>query len=347
MAVHSWPVHAWRLYLSQIAVFFQSLLLPLPFHISIISSLSQSSSIMPQSHTWLIMFVSHSISWSPPYLSSIAVTSQVPGACTFLRDFSASSTLAVVIGEWSPSPWPTIMNSNSAPYSVWGWWFSRLPKCSTYWHNQSSFISRILPSGSLRMLDTDWHLSSFLLKHLYTSSKSSFLAASYSLVASSSHYHSLFSLMHWFHPHLSHLYSPSLPLSLVALHCSMMLSVHLVIHSFHSIQLVGPMTTFVTSWMAPFETSWLTTLSSSEHILLKLKKKRWEINKQELENNETDEDSDANETVNMGNQADISVNSPCGRCKEVVKDEDEAMECEVCEQWSHIKCQNITKAEYI
>ena len=38
--------------------------------------------------------------------------------------------------------------------------------------------------------------------------------------------------------------------------------------------------------------------------------------------------------------------SPCGQCKKLVKEEDSAMKCEICEQWYHIKCQNITKAEY-
>ena len=38
--------------------------------------------------------------------------------------------------------------------------------------------------------------------------------------------------------------------------------------------------------------------------------------------------------------------SPCGQCKKLVKNEDYAMECEICDQWFHIKCQNITQAEY-
>ena len=57
-----------------------------------------------------------------------------------------------------------------------------------------------------------------------------------------------------------------------------------------------------------------------------------------------DEDNDINEMVNRGNQTDISEDGPFRSCKNVV--ENEAMECEVCEQRFHIKCQSITKAEY-
>ena len=38
--------------------------------------------------------------------------------------------------------------------------------------------------------------------------------------------------------------------------------------------------------------------------------------------------------------------SLCGQCKKLVKNENPAMECEICQQWYHIKCQGITKAEY-
>ena len=178
-------------------------------------------------------------------------------------------TFTAEIGELSPSPFPNILKSTSVPCPVWGWWFSRLPKCSAHWHNQSSFISRILPAGSFRMLDTGWHLSPFFLRYLYTSFKLLFLVASSSMVASSFQYHSPSSWIHWFHTHLSHLYSPSLPHSLVAWHCSKTSSVHSVMHSFHGIQLAGPMATFVTSWKAPFKTSWL-IISSYESTLKQL-----------------------------------------------------------------------------
>lgn len=38
--------------------------------------------------------------------------------------------------------------------------------------------------------------------------------------------------------------------------------------------------------------------------------------------------------------------SLCGQCKKLVKNENQAMECEICQQWYHIRCQGITKAEY-
>ena len=38
--------------------------------------------------------------------------------------------------------------------------------------------------------------------------------------------------------------------------------------------------------------------------------------------------------------------SLCGQCRKLVKNESPAMECEICQQWYHIKCQGIKKAEY-
>ena len=128
------------------------------------------------------------------------------------------------------------MNSDSVPCLVWGW-FSRLPKCSAHWCKWSSFIFRILPTGSFRMLDTGWYLSLFFLRHLYISFKLSFLVATSSLAASFSQYHSLSSWIHWFCTWLKCLYSLSLPHSPVVWLCSMMPSVHSVIHSFHGIWL--------------------------------------------------------------------------------------------------------------
>ena len=55
---------------------------------------------------------------------------------------------------------------------------------------------------------------------------------------------------------------------------------------------------------------------------------------------------------NGDNQSEASYSStssnpsPCGQCKKLVKEEDPAMKCEICGQWYHIKCQNITKADY-
>ena len=38
--------------------------------------------------------------------------------------------------------------------------------------------------------------------------------------------------------------------------------------------------------------------------------------------------------------------SPCGRCRKMVVRGDEALMCEICSQWFHIKCEKITKAQY-
>ena len=38
--------------------------------------------------------------------------------------------------------------------------------------------------------------------------------------------------------------------------------------------------------------------------------------------------------------------SPCGKCEKNVTSEDEALLCELCEHWFHIKCEKITKAQY-
>ncbi len=38
--------------------------------------------------------------------------------------------------------------------------------------------------------------------------------------------------------------------------------------------------------------------------------------------------------------------SPCGRCRKLVKRGDCALQCEICRQWFHIKCEEVTKQEY-
>ncbi len=38
--------------------------------------------------------------------------------------------------------------------------------------------------------------------------------------------------------------------------------------------------------------------------------------------------------------------SPCGRCRKMVVRGDEALMCEICSRWFHIKCEKITKAQY-
>ncbi len=44
--------------------------------------------------------------------------------------------------------------------------------------------------------------------------------------------------------------------------------------------------------------------------------------------------------------ADEEPPSPCGRCRKMVVRGDEALMCEVCEQWFHIKCERVTKPQY-
>ena len=57
-------------------------------------------------------------------------------------------------------------------------------------------------------------------------------------------------------------------------------------------------------------------------------------------------------SLNEDNQSEVSITSdtsdpsPCGQCRKLVKEDDPAMRCEICEQWFHIKCQQMTKAEY-
>ena len=41
-----------------------------------------------------------------------------------------------------------------------------------------------------------------------------------------------------------------------------------------------------------------------------------------------------------------SSESLCGQCRKLVKNESNAIECEIYQQWCHIKCQGIKKAEY-
>ena len=73
------------------------------------------------------------------------------------------------------------------------------------------------------------------------------------------------------------------------------------------------------------------------------KKKKWkkELSTHSIEN-----------TKNIDNLSGTSMGSshsnpsPCGHCRKLVKNDDSAMECEICKQWYHVKCQNISKAEY-
>ena len=38
--------------------------------------------------------------------------------------------------------------------------------------------------------------------------------------------------------------------------------------------------------------------------------------------------------------------SPCGRCRKLVKGGDMALECEICRQWFHAKCEEVPKQQY-
>lgn len=50
------------------------------------------------------------------------------------------------------------------------------------------------------------------------------------------------------------------------------------------------------------------------------------------------------EEVNSNGDRDTEAN--CGKCKREVKDTDNAVECEVCEVWFHIKCEDIPETVY-
>ena len=78
-------------------------------------------------------------------------------------------------------------------------------------------------------------------------------------------------------------------------------------------------------------------------------------NKKSEQEDDTEKELSAHsieDTENTHGQSVTSVGSnhsnpsPCGQCSKLVKNEDFAMECEICDQWFNIKCQSITKAEY-
>ena len=49
---------------------------------------------------------------------------------------------------------------------------------------------------------------------------------------------------------------------------------------------------------------------------------------------------------NENSDTDEEDPSPCGRCRKLVVRGDEAVMCEICSQWYHIKCEKITKTQY-
>ena len=92
-------------------------------------------------------------------------------------------------------------------------------------------------------------------------------------------------------------------------------------------------------------------------LLQKISSKRTKTQRNEQDDERigkatSSEESLINEIDNGDNKSEASYGStnsnpsPCGQCNKLVKEEDPAMKCEICEQWYHIKCQNITKAEY-
>ena len=65
----------------------------------------------------------------------------------------------------------------------------------------------------------------------------------------------------------------------------------------------------------------------------KMKQKKKELSAHSIEDTEnTDDQSVTSVGSNHCNP------SPCGQCSKLVKNEDYAMECEICDQWFHIKC---------
>ncbi len=46
------------------------------------------------------------------------------------------------------------------------------------------------------------------------------------------------------------------------------------------------------------------------------------------------------------NDSDEEEPSPCGRCRKLVVRGDEAIICDICSQWYHIKCERVTKTQY-
>ncbi len=51
-------------------------------------------------------------------------------------------------------------------------------------------------------------------------------------------------------------------------------------------------------------------------------------------------------TQNENSDTDEEEPSPCGRCRKLVIRGDEALMCEICSRWFHIKCEKISKTQY-
>ncbi len=61
-----------------------------------------------------------------------------------------------------------------------------------------------------------------------------------------------------------------------------------------------------------------------------------------------DQDTQQKNEVKPSDDSDDSDEepSPCGRCRKMVVRGDEALACDICEQWFHIKCERVTKSQY-
>ena len=61
-----------------------------------------------------------------------------------------------------------------------------------------------------------------------------------------------------------------------------------------------------------------------------------------------DQDTQQKNEVKPSDDSDDSDEepSPCGRCRKMVVRGDEALACDICEQWFHIKCERVTKPQY-
>ncbi len=61
---------------------------------------------------------------------------------------------------------------------------------------------------------------------------------------------------------------------------------------------------------------------------------------------ETQQNRDHVVKASDDSDADEEPPSPCGRCRKMVVRGDEALMCEICENWFHIKCERVTKPQY-
>ena len=73
------------------------------------------------------------------------------------------------------------------------------------------------------------------------------------------------------------------------------------------------------------------------------------VNKTDGENLEKRKDADDSESDYDDAKSDTATiveDNPCGKCKELVLQDDKGIGCEVCNHWFHIKCVNVTVTKY-